>query len=248
MRYLYLFIFLGMSYASLAQPAREVKYLSTYAHPQISRFTATFGVGFNAFDGTVSGISNLSEQNHFLSPVVSLGAGYRLTHYIEALFRTSYIRQKSETASGDIPIPGFRSHSLEGILALKHSFFPQRDFDEYLRRWNYYGLIGAGAVYFDPRHLGTSEALITDPDVSKLALVVPVGVGVDFRLSNFFSMGAEIAYRFSTTNYMDGVATTDYSALNKYDNYATLGFFVNYRIPRSQFHYQEFLRLKDSTK
>ncbi|EMR04829.1 DUF6089 family protein [Cesiribacter andamanensis] len=248
MRYSFLLLLFGVSFASLAQPAREVRYMTRYAHPQISNYSASFGVGLNAFNGTVSSIGNLDEQNHFLSPMLSLGLGYKASHYIDVLFRASYLRQKSETARGDLPIPGFRSNLLEGVFAIKHSLFPQRDYDEYLRRWNYYGLLGVGVAYFDPVHLSTETSLLADRDASQLALVVPVGLGVDFRLSNFFSMGAEVAYRFTSSDQLDGVDNTTYANSRGSDSYATLGFFVNYRIPRSRFHYREFLRLKDSSK
>lgn len=87
-----------------------------------------------------------------------------------------------------------------------------------------YVTLGVGAFSYDPyaylqgqkyflRPLGTEGQYpppnSTEPKVktySPIALSVPVGVGVKYALNSRFNIGAEILYRFTTTDYLDDVS------------------------------------------
>lgn len=89
-----------------------------------------------------------------------------------------------------------------------------------------YVTLGVGAFSYDPyaylqgqkyflRPLGT-EGQYLDPAItgeakvktySPIALSVPVGVGVKYALNSRFNIGAEILYRFTTTDYLDDVSS-----------------------------------------
>jgi opacity protein-like surface antigen len=242
MRYTILFLALLINFYALSQPTPDYHYLDEYAHPHKSNFSAQINVGFTALDGNSCTLREASDQNHYLNPHLSLGLGYQLTHYISLIARTSYYRMNCSSPT-DLGGEGMVSNNFSGILAVKHSFFPVREFDEHTRDYNLYALAGAGVMLLNPKNAESGEGFDKNSDFSKTALVVPIGIGGEYRLSSFFSMALEITYHVTSSDYLDaGLVET--SSSNR-DNFATFGVNVSYRIPRKSFNYNNFLKFKN---
>ncbi len=75
-----------------------------------------------------------------------------------------------------------------------------------------YVLAGIGGTYYNPKAELDGEnhelrPLLTEGnDYGKIALVLPVGAGLNYRINYDWSMGFEVAYRFTTTDYLDDVS------------------------------------------
>ena len=73
---------------------------------------------------------------------------------------------------------------------------------------------GLGATFINPKAeldgtFHNLQPLQTEGDnYSKVALVIPVGAGINYKLSYEWSIGLEASYRFTTTDYLDDVSTT----------------------------------------
>jgi hypothetical protein len=88
-----------------------------------------------------------------------------------------------------------------------------------------YLFAGFGAFYFDPQGfydipgvgsgwaflqpLGTEGQLLPDGDgkYSRIAYSIPVGIGIKKSFTRNISIGVELSYRFTTTDYIDDVST-----------------------------------------
>jgi len=105
----------------------------------------------------------------------------------------------------------FRSNNIEvsalGIFTLTPSS-PRARTD-----WTTYLMGGIGATFFNPKAElnGTFHKLqplnTEGENYSKVALVIPVGIGINYKMSYEWSIVLEGSYRFTTTDYLDDVST-----------------------------------------
>jgi hypothetical protein len=89
--------------------------------------------------------------------------------------------------------------------------------DRFYRRpgINIYGFAGIGLLYFNPKatdQLGNSVSLqplkTEGVSYSLVAPVVPVGLGIRFKVSPLFNLSIEAGFRKTFTDYLDDVSTT----------------------------------------
>ena len=123
-----------------------------------------------------------------------------------------------------------------------------KHFDEYYRRFNYYALVGGGLMYINPRDGNTGEPLAKTYNFDKFIWVVPIGVGTEFRVSNFFLLALEANYHITGVSYLDGTSATSVSSSRSRDNFVSLGVNVTFRLPHSEYKYQELLKLKNKAE
>jgi hypothetical protein len=87
-------------------------------------------------------------------------------------------------------------------------------------KWDCYVFIGIGGFYYNPkaygiplRYMGTEGQGIPGSGkfyYSPIALSFPVGFGGSYYVTKSFKIGTEMAYRFTTTDYLDDVSTNYY--------------------------------------
>lgn len=193
-------------------------------------------------DGTVCSLQHFKDQNYYLNPHLSLGVGYQYTSYINLWFRGSYF--ETRCSSSTLQPSGVKGNNFEAALGVKHYLFPFREYDEYLRYFNYYGLLGVGALYINPKSATNWEPFSETMDFNQLALVVPVAIGVEYKLSSFFLMGLELGYNLTTTDYLDAAVRPASNSGGGRDHYASLGVNVIFRIPHGEYKYQDFLKFQ----
>jgi opacity protein-like surface antigen len=232
-----------MHLSGVAQPSDKTSYLEGYAHPQKSNVFTAIGVGFSGFDGTLAIISDNDNQNRYLNPQISLDAGYQLTNYIAVIGRANYIRLNvTSDREGDRAVS---ANNYEGMVILRHYLFSQKQYDEYLRKFNYYGFGGIGALYFNPKDAETSEAFAETESFDQWTTTVPVGIGTEYHLSNFFSMALEASYHFTGSDFIDGKEGPNINGNDRNDRFALFNARVTYRLPRRNYKYNDFLKLKN---
>lgn len=83
---------------------------------------------------------------------------------------------------------------------------------------NFYAFAGLGLCYFNPKtdYQGQSYSLADYKtelvSYSRVALVIPAGLGVRFRLGPFTNLSFEGGFRKTFTDYLDDVSTTHHAA------------------------------------
>jgi hypothetical protein len=98
---------------------------------------------------------------------------------------------------------------LSGDLKASYDILPHSRVNPFL-------FVGAGALYFDPRRDYDAKYLGTD--ISKIDVVYMGGAGLDFFLSEFFSITVSGDFVMTNTNKLDmkksGTANESYSRAN----------------------------------
>jgi hypothetical protein len=241
-RLLLFFIFFGST--ALAQVVTETTYLERYAHPQKSPFTIQLMGGLTGLNTSSCSLFDVADQNFFFKPNLSLGVGYQLTHRIGFQLKGAYYRHSCKVGAEVPDFDGVKSDNFEGTLSVKHYLFPLKHFDEYYRRFNYYAIAGAGLLYLNPRDANTGERLASAEGFDQITWVVPVGLGTEFRVTNFFIMALEAKYHFTGTDYLDGIALHAPNSNHGRDHYVGLSAGIIFRIPHNEYKYEDFLKLK----
>ena len=109
--------------------------------------------------------------------------------------------------------------------------------DEFKRRFSPYIMGGLGLALFNPstnynqgNHSDVMEALIKEDMASsdKITLAIPVGGGIKFDLTEKVELAIEFGYRFTTTDYLDGVSQS--GDPDKTDTYEFAGAIVSFDI------------------
>lgn len=188
------------------------------------RNTATLGVG------TVYYLGDMQQTTSDMRPAVTFQYQYQLLRNLSA--RVSFLRgaygaddRNVEANQGRRLI--FNSPIAEGTLQAVWDFLPQTSVNGI--DWNSkhlfspYICAGVGAMSFDPRvettdgrwislqPLGTEGQFImrgnTYPKPYRLVqFVVPAGVGFHYRFARNMSLGVDIGYRHTFTDYLDDVS------------------------------------------
>lgn len=131
----------------------------------------------------------------------------------------------------------FQSKFFEAIVlgeVFPTVFFEEDPSDVY-HKLRPYGLIGLGVFHFNPKAINPYTGELVDlrplrlegqgfaeyPDRKQFGLWqpnIPMGAGVKYWLNDNVSLGLEVIYRKTFTDYIDGVSTTyiDKSLFNKY--------------------------------
>ena len=91
-------------------------------------------------------------------------------------------------------------------------FYPQ--LPEY--RFTPYLSLGVGAINFNPyANLGSNKVYLRQletegqtQEYSPFALIIPMGMGIKYNISNHVNIFSEFIYRFTSTSYLDDVSGT----------------------------------------
>jgi hypothetical protein len=110
--------------------------------------------------------------------------------------------------------------------------------DRFYRRpgINIYGFAGIGLLYFNPKatdQLGNSVSLqplkTEGVSYSLVAPVVPVGLGIRFKVTPMFNLSIEAGFRKTFTDYLDDVSTT-YPGAGSFNGDAQAIYFSDRRV------------------
>ena len=169
--------------------------------------------GATSFFGDVQNkdfsFSNLSDQTDF-------GFGGRLGKYISPVFaihlQGTYTNLKGQKQSHDLK---FTSNLTEAQLGVTVNFSNLLGGAK-ARAVSVYGLTGFGGIFFtgDTRQLSTglpvdeSENVISTPgNESQTALIIPVGLGFDFKLAPKWYINLETGLRLINSDKPDGIVS-----------------------------------------
>ena len=116
------------------------------------------------------------------------------------------------------------------------SMYNRRGMLNNFRSFSMYGFLGLNGLYFMPEFSGSPGSLEQSGDnfsgFSKFTFSVPFGVGVRYILDDRWVAGAELGYRWTATDYLDGFTQERFSKFN--DVYYILQFKAGYRLRTSR--------------
>jgi hypothetical protein len=187
----------------------------------LEKFRLTTSLGASAYLG------DLRERSPILkdaSPAISLGISYDIMQQLRARLNISYMKVKASDADAD------RTDFQARNLSFESSVFEVAALAEYdvLDRETYstvpYIFAGPGIFHFNPKAYNPDGALValqplgtegqglpSYPDRKPYSLTqfnLQFGFGARFEISETVSLGAEFAYRFLFTDYLDDVSLT----------------------------------------
>ena len=169
--------------------------------------------GASSFFGDVQdkdfSFSNLSKQTDF-------GFGGRLGKYISPVFaihlQGTYTNLKGEKQSHDLKFTSNLTEAQLGVTVNFSNLFGGAK----ARAVSIYGFTGFGGIFFtsDTRQKSTglpvdeSENVISAPDnQSQSALIIPVGLGFDFKLAPKWYINLESGIRLANSDKLDGIVS-----------------------------------------
>jgi len=160
-------------------------------------------------------------------PNVNLGLSFYLTNRISVRTEATWFQLKGDDAKADDGSRrrrnlSFSSNNFELNATGAINLYPNGN--RYYRRpgFNLYGFAGLGLIYFNPttQYNGKTTALAPlkteNVSYSRVALVIPFGLGVRLRTGPNTNICFEGGYRKTFTDYLDDVSTV-------YPDPATLG-------------------------
>ena len=198
-----------MGFGSQAQNFLSWKYSDRY-------FSLALGTGSATYFGEL----NPSHKISSVPKILSIGLEARLLNHFSARIEGARYQLKaddSKAREGSFEQQrnlSFYSNNWEGNFQV--IYYLKEYKGDYFRRWQWdpYVGIGAGITSYNPaRDLrGTTyylRDLPTEPNKNYgvTSLVVPLTVGVKFKLNDFTNLNMEMGYRFTTTDYLDDVST-----------------------------------------
>jgi hypothetical protein len=188
---------------------------SFYAIKRERSVIATVGVGTSTYFGELANPKDYIDAK----PSIALGLQYYFTNRISARAELTYFQLSGDDAKADIESGrrernlSFTSNNIEfntvGIIQLgpHGQRFYQRP------KLNFYGFVGIGLLYFNPKTEYLGEMVALQPlqtegvKYSKFAPVIPYGLGAKLMLSPFLNISIEGGYRKVFTDYLDDVST-----------------------------------------
>jgi len=177
-------------------------------------FTAQLGAGFASYRGELK--HNGSIQNEVSN--VSLGLEARLLPKIGMRFEV-----------GRYSIRGHDKHAEDSSFALQRNlsfnsinyeatvqgvFFLKKYAKNYTKRpkCEPYLLAGIGGTFISPTAklndeiFNLYELRTESTEYSRFTMIIPVGIGLKWRINPFINLGTEINYRFTFSDYLDDVS------------------------------------------
>lgn len=253
---LLLLTFLSSSYQSHAQD-----YFEGYSSYGGSNLSIIGGVGSTLLIGDIDkpSLGYATPGNAFQ---LNGGLSYRLTNYISIRGEATIFQLYSEVNEEAWGFrPAVKTFGIDGYIALVHNVISQAKIDQGQGSVNAYGLIGVGNAFFVPKNAETESNLreenfnqVGTDGYSKLALIVPVGFGIEYYFSSFFSIGAEVVYKITNTDFLDDIKPV-YTQFNNpnnkeevNDSYYTFGLKLKYSLGKkgngnlSGFNYKSYLK------
>lgn len=203
------FIFLGF---------HELQAQSFYNWKRDRKLMLGFGIGTTNYYGDISNPGQLINAN----PNVALNLEYPASPRLNARFEIMYYQIEAADSEYEgnksredryVRNLSFRANNFEASLSATLSLYKDNRV-YYLRpKFNPYALLGIGVTTVNPKAKYRGDWYNLRPiqtegvEYSPVALVVPFGAGVKFKVNNEFNMAVEATYRIAFTDYLDDISS-----------------------------------------
>lgn len=176
--------------------------------------------------GTSTYFGELANEGDFIAakPTINVGLQYYFTNRIALRSEVIWFQLSGDDAKAD-PESGrqrrnlsFYSNNFELNATGIVNFFPQGKRFYQRPGFNLYGFAGIGVTYFNPKTEYQGEKVALQPlqtelvKYSRIAPVIPYGIGARFKAGPFFNIAFEGGWRKTFTDYLDDVSTVHHDA------------------------------------
>lgn len=171
-----------------------------------------------------------------LGPVGFIAARYYVKDDIVARLNLAYAVgiDSDESTTNFARKYSYKTQIIESSIKLEYyfyysDFFGRKDWDGLVLHVPTFGLYvftGAGTIFFNPKPEAGNQDYTFDDDYSKISLVVPYGLGMQYRFNQKWAASFEVGRRFILSDYLDGFSP---ESSNKNDMYYFALISVNYR-------------------
>ncbi len=190
---------------------------------------------FTLNGGVFTGFTDIKEKPFFHhADELTFGGGLKLNYHMSPVFTLQgnflYGELKGFDSAEQLNFENqFFEATLHGRLSINSLVIPNSSINE---RINFYGFAGAGLLAYRSRvfpdgsttpirYYGYNNNGLDKHDL-KPELVIPFGIGVNFRLSERVDLGFETGFRYTTSDRLDAWPVTG-SRKDMY-NYTSVGF------------------------
>ncbi|MFW5944082.1 MAG: DUF6089 family protein [Bacteroidota bacterium] len=203
--------------------------LTTFAQRwKLQRMEFILGLGGSSYHGDIekrSGFPGLRTINlSYVRPNIGLGGRYRLTERqnITGGLTFAYLEGSDKGTENASRNYAFITSLYEFSVRYEYSLIPENDPIDYSlpNLWdglksnkanlNTYVFGGLGGSYFEPLPKADLEGSERFDDSQDYALILPLGAGIKYPITEQIFLGFEIGRRFTTTDLIDGY-TSEYS-------------------------------------
>jgi hypothetical protein len=175
---------------------------------------ATAGLNTSTYYGDLKDDSDIIDAK----PSLSLGLMTSLSRVIYIRSEFSWVTlsgRDAESSEGGKTRRNlsFTSNNFEFNVAGIINLIPHRGRFYQRPNYNLYGFLGLGALYFNPKATLNGQKYALQPlqtegvKYSRIAFVIPFGVGGKVKLTPFVNMNIEVGWRKTFTDYIDDVST-----------------------------------------
>ncbi|MCJ8166698.1 porin family protein [Pontibacter sp. E15-1] len=185
------------------------------------------GGGLTAVRSSICGSPSCND----FGPTVGVGALYKLSPLLGVSGQLDYARLGASEKDPRRPLDvSFRSEvislSLTGVYNLLDSYAGSAGYRSTRKRFIVpYARAGVGFIYYTPTSFPGQERLndsqtTYDPEKNypALALAIPFGGGLRFRVNDEYSVATEVMYHITSTDYLDNIGPELLPAASK-DHY-----------------------------
>lgn len=172
--------------------------------------------------GTSTYFGELANNGDYIDAKLNVDVGlqYFFSNHISARAEMTWFSLKgSDAIAGDLGrVPrnlSFNSNNYEISLTGAYNFLSNGT--QYYRRptFNIYGFSGIGVMYYNPTTIDKNGDKVALRPLktelvrySSFGIVIPLGVGIRFKVNPNFNISVETGYRYTFTDYLDDVSTT----------------------------------------
>lgn len=208
--------FLLSATAIYAQPGKRLRNNPLYAgYNTIGEISFHAAIGTSHYFGDVSYNHFQYNQVLFTKPYLQFGLNTRFHERISMRLQFATFQLWGGDAPGTPNARrgiNFVSENMEGSIHGIFDFIPQNK--QTRIKFSPYLMAGVGLMYFRPRtqdRLGNWYDLRTlqleGTTFRPVTLTIPFGGGIRYKVAKGLYFGAEFSYRFTASDYLDGVST-----------------------------------------
>lgn len=171
--------------------------------------------------GTTTYFGDLKDNGDYFDPKFNLNLGLQYFFNNRVSGRVELQWFSLEGADEDSEENGkinrnlsFKSNNYELNAVGMIQAFPNGTRYYQRKDFNFYAFAGIGLIYFNPKAEYQGEKYALQPiqtegvKYSRVAIVIPYGVGIKYKIDPFWNVGIEAGFRQTFTDYIDDVSTT----------------------------------------
>lgn len=217
---------------------------------KMRRYEGIMGIGTANYFGDIGGYSKgdnaLGLKDISITstrPSIYLGARYKVYEVlaVKLNFIYGFFSGSDENSSNIERNLKFSGSIFEPSVQVEYAFIKEKESQSYLMMKgsgirdfrssiSAYAFLGLGGGFF--RTTAKENLEDYEFDYSKVALVVPMGLGLKYGLTTKWSVGFDLGVRLTTTDYLDGY-TSSYSKSNDLYYFGVINFVYKMKTTRA---------------